>query len=61
MRSRNHYGNGTAISITNLSMCLQSVIQHAKRTHRIILSRVLLGPAIFLHMNKRHDFRKKKY
>ena len=60
MRSRNHYGSGTAISITNLSMCLQPVIQHAKRMRRIILPRILLDPTIFLHINKRHDFREKK-
>jgi len=60
MCSRDHYGRGTAISITNLSMSLQSVTQHAKRMRRIILPRVLLGPTVFFHINKRHDFRKEK-
>ena len=60
MRSRNHYGSGTAISITNLSVSAASVIQQAKRMLRIILSGLLLGPTIFFHINKRHDFGRKK-
>ena len=48
------------ISIINLSVSAASVIQQAKRMLRIILSGLLLGPTIFFHINKRHDFGRKK-